>query len=106
MNYLAICRYLQDNGETNVETLFSLRDDGDGIFFEKWDTAVSQPTSAQISAAQSVLDAEEAATQYQRDRQEAYPTIGDQLDALWKGGVDADAMKVIIDGVKTTYPKV
>ena len=34
-----------------------------------------------------------------------YPPIGDQLDALWKGGDDAAAMKVIVDKVKSDNPK-
>lgn len=38
-------------------------------------------------------------------RRAEYPPIGDQLDALWKGGTDAEAMKSIIDGVKARYPK-
>jgi len=38
-------------------------------------------------------------------RRKAYPEIGDQLDALWKGGDDQAAMKVIIDKVKSDYPK-
>ena len=33
------------------------------------------------------------------------PTIGDQLDALWKGGDDQAAMKIIVDKVKTDNPK-
>ena len=43
---------------------------------------------------------------YQELRQRAYPPIGDQLDALWKGGQSQADMKLIIDGVKATYPKV
>ena len=38
-------------------------------------------------------------------RRRSYPPIGDQLDALWKGGDDAEAMKVIIDKVKSDNPK-
>lgn len=38
-------------------------------------------------------------------RRAEYPPIGDQLDALWKGGADAAAMKAIIDGIKAKYPK-
>lgn len=38
-------------------------------------------------------------------RRAEYPPIGDQLDALWKGGADAAAMKESIDGVKARYPK-
>ena len=42
---------------------------------------------------------------YSVKRQRSYPPIGDQLDALWKGGDDAAAMKVIVDKVKSDNPK-
>ena len=42
---------------------------------------------------------------YKSARVIAYPTIGDQLDALWKGGDDQAAMKVIVDKVKSDNPK-
>lgn len=42
---------------------------------------------------------------YRRDRRNEYPPIGDQLDALWKGGTAADDMKTIINAVKSKYPK-
>ena len=42
---------------------------------------------------------------YNIKRQRAYPPMGDQLDALWKGGDDADAMKVLVNKVKTDFPK-
>tara|TARA_R110002167_G_C12553661_1_gene641099 strand:- start:17 stop:367 length:351 start_codon:yes stop_codon:yes gene_type:complete len=49
-------------------------------------------------------DAYDNAT-YDVKRQRSYPPIGDQLDALWKGGDDAAAMKVIVDKVKSDNPK-
>jgi len=42
---------------------------------------------------------------YQLQRKPEYPSIGDQLDALWKGGQDAEDMKAKINAVKTKYPK-
>ena len=50
-------------------------------------------------------DAALVATQYQRDRAPLYPPIGDQLDALWKGGDAQAAMKVLVDKVKSDNPK-
>ena len=50
-------------------------------------------------------DAAIAAVAYKQDRQKAYPDIGDQLDALWKGGDAQAAMKVIVDKVKSDNPK-
>ena len=38
-------------------------------------------------------------------RVNSYPSIGDQLDALWKGGDDQAAMKVLVDKVKSDNPK-
>jgi hypothetical protein len=38
-------------------------------------------------------------------RQRSYPPIGDQLDALWKGGDDAKAMLAIVNKVKSDNPK-
>lgn len=43
---------------------------------------------------------------YQQLRAAAYPPIGDQLDAMWKGGEDAAAMHEVILAVKAEYPKV
>ncbi|MBV8156911.1 MAG: hypothetical protein JO278_04590 [Dyella sp.] len=42
---------------------------------------------------------------YAHLRLEAYPSIGDQLDALWRGGPALDAMREQILAVKARYPK-
>ena len=38
-------------------------------------------------------------------RAKAYPSIGDQLDAIWKGGPEAEAMKAAVLAVKANLPK-
>lgn len=38
-------------------------------------------------------------------REDAYPPLKDQLDAMWKGGADADAMAAKVQAVKDRYPK-
>ena len=38
-------------------------------------------------------------------RRAEYPPMGDQLDAIFKGGLDMAEMKAKIDAVKTKYPK-
>jgi hypothetical protein len=43
---------------------------------------------------------------YKTKRQAEYPSIGDQLDALWKGGDAAAEMLAKVQAVKTKYPKV
>ena len=42
---------------------------------------------------------------YKFARVREYPSIGDQLDALWKGGADAEAMLAKVQAVKIKYPK-
>lgn len=63
---------------------------------------------AQRDAEEAAFAAEQAAlaaTAYQRQRAAEYPAIGDQLDALWKGGDAAAAMLAQVQAVKTKYPK-
>ena len=50
-------------------------------------------------------DAAIVANAYKDVRRAAYPDIGDQLDALWKGGDAEAAMKVLVDKVKSDNPK-
>jgi hypothetical protein len=42
---------------------------------------------------------------YQELRALAYPAVGDQLDAMWKGGEAATTMASVIQAVKDKYPK-
>ena len=42
---------------------------------------------------------------YKAKRAAEYPPIGDQLDALWKGGAEAEAMLARVQAVKQKYPK-
>ena len=57
---------------------------------------------------QSLVDTQatkDAADLVLTNRRNSYPPIGDQLDAIWKGGDDQAAMKVIVDKVKSDNPK-
>jgi hypothetical protein len=58
-----------------------------------------------ILAKQKELKAEYEAKQYQRDRQIAYPSIGDQLDMIYKAGQGGEAFQKAIKAVKDKYPK-
>ena len=53
----------------------------------------------------ALIQAELDRTAYIALRAAEYPPIGDQLDALWKGGDAAAEMLVIVQAVKTKYPK-
>jgi hypothetical protein len=48
---------------------------------------------------------EQQLSSVQSTRQVAYPSIGDQLDALWKGGDAAAEMLAKVQAVKAKYPK-
>ncbi len=45
------------------------------------------------------------ADDYATRRTAEYPPIADQLDALWKGGEEAEAMRRRIAAVKRKFPK-
>lgn len=53
---------------------------------------------------QPVVEPEYVPT-YADKRAMEYPSIGDQLDALWKGGDAAAEMLAAIQAVKAKYPK-
>ena len=58
---------------------------------------------SKIDAARTTLDAEAAATKYQRDRAAEYPSVVDQLDLIYHSGIDA--WKAKIKETKDKYPK-
>jgi len=60
---------------------------------------------ADILAKQKELQTENDAKEYQRDRAEAYPSIGDQLDMIYHAGQGGDAFQKAIKEVKDKYPK-
>jgi hypothetical protein len=69
------------------------------------DNEHTKPTEAEIAAEVARLQAEYERNEYQRKRAPEYPPIGDQLDALWKGGEDAEEMLAKVQAVKAKYPK-
>ena len=69
------------------------------------DESVSKPSEAEVAAAMTAVDTEYARSEYQRLRAPEYPPIGDQLDALWKGGDAAAEMLAKVQAVKAKYPK-
>ena len=53
----------------------------------------------------TLIDAEIAKTEYRRHRAAEYPTIGDQLDALFHAGIFPAEMAAQIQAIKDRYPK-
>lgn len=68
-------------------------------------TAEEEAEADKIEAALLAQLAEEQRNAYRAQRAAEYPPIGDQLDALWKGGEAAAAMLAQVQAVKTKYPK-
>lgn len=71
----------------------------DGVL--QWSGPDAEPTESEITAGLKQVDD----LAYAGARAAEYPPIGDQLDALWKGGAEAEAMKAKIDAVKKKFPK-
>jgi hypothetical protein len=59
----------------------------------------------QVTYDLSLVNAWQDPDAYKFARAREYPPIGDQLDALWKGGAEAEAMLAKIQAVKDKYPK-
>ena len=78
-------------------------DDYDGL---EWvDETQSKPTEDEIAQEIERLKAEHELTQYQRQRKPEYPSITDQLDALFHAGVFPPEMAAQIQAIKDKYPK-
>jgi len=72
----------------------------------EWHKPLIAPvTEEQIQTELVRLQAEYDAKQYARKRATEYPSIGDQLDALFHAGVFPEAMAAQIQAIKDKYPK-
>jgi len=80
---------------------FGIKEGGSVDWFET--NSQERPTDAEIDAEIVRLQADYDAKDYQRKRQQAYPSFADQFDLLYHGGYDA--WKAAIDAVKQEYPK-
>ena len=91
-------------------TDYVLEDAGQGVYIAEWNSALLQPSEAEIEAAHAEWQAEFDAQEYARDRQAEYPSINELVVALWENVVEERAASVIeLEGlrqaVKTKYPK-
>jgi len=69
------------------------------------DEGMAMPTELEIAEALVAAENEDAAMLYRTQRAKEYPAIGDQLDALWKGGQELLDMQQAIKEIKNKYPK-
>ena len=116
-NYIAVVKH-EGNKVTKYQDFESESDADDhvvayGGFWtikpsDRWKYWVVDADKKTLTYDKSQADSDDAArvaVAYKQARREAYPEVGDQLDALWKGGDDQEAMKVLIDKVKSDNPK-
>ena len=94
-----------------VEAVLSLRpgaqfsvngDTYEGMWWSD-ENELPPPTEEEVNQEIEKLKLEYQNNQYQRDRASEYPSIEDQLDALYHQGYDG--WKAIVDEVKNKYPK-
>ena len=78
-------------------------EDYDKLYWK--DPTQTKPTKSEVEAEARRIAEEWNNTEYQRHRAKEYPPIGDQLDALWKGGAIAEEMLARVQAVKAQYPK-
>ena len=64
----------------------------------------SKPTESEVTAGLKAMQDDFTATQYQRDREQAFPNWGTQLDYIYHNGIDKWKTD-IVDPVKAKYPK-
>jgi len=79
--------------------------DEDDVKQIKWHNNTTPIAEADILAKQKELQTAYDNNKYQRDRAEAYPSIGEQLDLIYHAGQGGDAFQAAIKAVKDKHPK-
>lgn len=70
-----------------------------------WHSDGDPPPEAELVAARDAEIASWEQTEYARNRAVSYPSIGDQLDALFHAGLFPEEMATQLQAVKDAYPK-
>jgi hypothetical protein len=79
---------------------------GDDYSGLEWlDTEQTKPTEKELVEESAKMQILAQKNLYRRFRSKEYPPIGDQLDALWKGGDAAAEMLARVQEIKYKYPK-
>jgi hypothetical protein len=87
--------------------MFYFKDQNDG-FYAVENLSIRVPEGAiQITQeeAEAIIASNVVPLTYAQKRVAEYPAIGDQLDALWKGGDAQTEMLAKVMAVKAKYPK-
>lgn len=110
--------------QAEAERDFVLQSDGGGQYIKEWNlkdatgNPIPQPTQAELEGAYQSYLQKKALTEYRVRRAREYPSLGDQLDCIWKAlkalGIQPDAaagantpegMLSLIESIKQKYPK-
>ncbi len=70
-----------------------------------WHEETSCPTEEELENLKESVETEKSNTAYKALRQKEYPSIGDQLDALFHAGVFPEDMATQLQAIKDAYPK-
>lgn len=76
-----------------------------GEELEWYSPSISKPTKEEIQEKIKELELERERIKYKDQRRQEYPSIGDQLDALFHAGAFPPEMEAQIQAVKDKYPK-
>ena len=83
--------------------MIAFKDNNDGYYQFDWDGVSELPEWTKGMTAVEVVAMPVVVPTYQELRAAAYPSIVDQLDLIYHGGIDA--WKVAITAVKEEFPK-
>ncbi len=83
--------------------MIAFKDNNDGYYQFEWDGVSDLPEWTKGMTAVEVVAVPVPTPTYQELRAAAYPSIVDQLDLIYHGGIDA--WKVVITAVKEEFPK-
>ena len=105
-----IAAYASSNGVASVDFTkdVSLQDDSDGKgpYIKEWNLSISQPTDAELTAAETAADAAEALATVHAARRQAYGSVESQLDLQYHDSKDGTTTWVDhVAKVKTDNPK-
>ena len=105
-----ITAYASSNGVSSVDFMkdVSLQDDSDGKgpYIKEWNLSISQPTDAELTAAETAADAAEALATVHAARRAAYGSVESQLDMQYHDSKDGTTTwKNHVAKVKTDNPK-
>lgn len=77
--------------------------DADSYSSLVWHDETPCPTEEELENLKNIVDVEKQNNEYKNLRASAYPSIQDQLDLLFHGGLDS--WKTKIQEIKDQYPK-